>query len=321
MSITNTHKESYLLTKFKDKVKKLTMIIENTNGNEILHITHGNCTDGAASSLAVDEFYFNLENIENNSFKRIHGVYDRFSNNKPNTKGKHVIITDFSYSREVMEAIAEDAASVMLIDHHVSAQKDIGDLEYCYFDIEHSGGYLTWLIFMGEDVPELIRYIEDRDIWKWKLPYSKEINTGIALLGKDSDVLKVYLHEDMESHHQKGIVVLEYMESLITSKTRKNKVKLVNWGEYKVPLINNSTLISEVGNALAMKHPFSIQYFITKDEIVFSFRSTDAGVDLMTLNFCKGHRNAAGRSIDLEDINLNKLFSLEDVSEYLQSFN
>jgi len=86
-----------------------------------------------------------------------------------------------------------------------------------------------------------------------------------------------------------------------------------------VPMINNSYLISEVGNVLANQYPFSIQYFITGDSIVFSFRSTDAGVDLMTLGYPKGHRNAAGMSAKLKDIDLNYLLSTDDVGKYLTS--
>ena len=97
-------------------------------------------------------------------------------------------------------------------------------------------------------------------------------------------------------------------------------IKLVKFFGYEVPLFNNTNLISEIGNMLCREHPFSIQYFISEDVIVFSFRA-NGQVDLTTLGVPKGHPNAAGVSFKLTDIDLNKIFKCDDLGEYLNTIS
>ena len=42
-----------------------------------------------------------------------------------------------------------------------SSEKDCGDLDFCTFDMQHSGAYVLVLLFPEDKVPLLIRYIED----------------------------------------------------------------------------------------------------------------------------------------------------------------
>lgn len=35
---------------------------------------------------------------------------------------------------------------------------------------------ISWKAFNEESAPELVRYVQDRDLWQWKLPHSKGIN-------------------------------------------------------------------------------------------------------------------------------------------------
>lgn len=39
--------------------------------------------------------------------------------------GKHVLIGDFSFKRDVMEAIAAEAASIIVLDHHETAEAEL----------------------------------------------------------------------------------------------------------------------------------------------------------------------------------------------------
>ena len=70
----------------------------------------------------------------------------------------------------------EDANSLLIIDHHITAQNDLIEIpnENKIFDMNHSGAYLTWkYMFSDDNIPMLIRYIEDRDLWKHEVPDSK----------------------------------------------------------------------------------------------------------------------------------------------------
>jgi nanoRNase/pAp phosphatase (c-di-AMP/oligoRNAs hydrolase) len=46
----------------------------------------------------------------------------------PDVKGRAVVIADFSYKRDVMKQLYADAQRVTVLDHHVSAEKELAGL-------------------------------------------------------------------------------------------------------------------------------------------------------------------------------------------------
>lgn len=88
---------------------------------------------------------------------------------------RKVVVFDYSFPRELLEKLNEVATSFQVIDHHKSAKEALGDLDYCYFDMERSGAMLAWEACHDEPAPKLIEYIQDQDLWKWELPSSKFI--------------------------------------------------------------------------------------------------------------------------------------------------
>jgi uncharacterized protein len=100
-----------------------------------------------------------------------------------------VYILDFSYKRDVMKELISKMSQVIVLDHHKTAQAELEGLAAEFsdsfvhkspvivFDREKSGGRLTWEHFYGDrSVPLIVRMTEDRDLWRWKLPFSREIN-------------------------------------------------------------------------------------------------------------------------------------------------
>ena len=66
-----------------------------------------------------------------------------------------------------------------------SAQEALAGLPYAHFDMERSGAGMTWdAIHTDHDLhrerPWLVNYVEDRDLWRFKLPNSKEVNAYIS---------------------------------------------------------------------------------------------------------------------------------------------
>lgn len=100
------------------------------------------------------------------------------------TGTKQLFILDFSYSREVCDALATRYELVVL-DHHKTAQAALEDAPYAIFDMNKAGCELAWEhFFPAEPLPDLLTYVADRDLWVWELPYSKEVNAWIATLPK-----------------------------------------------------------------------------------------------------------------------------------------
>lgn len=75
-----------------------------------------------------------------------------------------------------------------MIDHHKTAHEDLAGLPFAEFDLEHSGAYLTWRHFFGEPVPKFIRYLEERDLWRFNLPDSKGVSQELRAYPFDFEV-------------------------------------------------------------------------------------------------------------------------------------
>ena len=67
-----------------------------------------------------------------------------------------------------------------ILDHHVTAQAALAGLLYAYFDMEEKAAR-CW---PGNGRtrsrhPRLLQYIQDKDLWEWRLPKSREINAAL----------------------------------------------------------------------------------------------------------------------------------------------
>lgn len=126
---------------------------------------HGDCVDGFASAFSC--WLYNKK--KGNKAKKITYIACQYQKQPPMLNNKNVLICDFSYKYNVLKNIMRDVNKIAILDHHQSAEKDLQQIpkENKIFDMKHSGAYITWAYFFGEDnVPLMIKYIEDNDIWK-----------------------------------------------------------------------------------------------------------------------------------------------------------
>lgn len=176
--------------------------------------------------------------------------------------GSDVLIVDFSYPRAVLEELRGRVRSLVVLDHHSTAKADLAGLDYARFDTSMSGAVLTWRHFFPTQlVPELIRYLQDRDLWQWLLPESKEVSAALRLYPFD---FKVWLElaENIDLLRQEGRVALRQVEQ--QARSLASKAVLRDVGGYTVPVVNATTYISEVGHFLLELNPeapFSASYF------------------------------------------------------------
>jgi hypothetical protein len=102
----------------------------------------------------------------------------------PCQDGENVIIVDFSFPREYLEALADRGCKVTVLDHHKTAWENLANLSArveAKFELQECGATLTWKhFFPDEPVPEFLNYVRDRDLWNWELELSEEINEAIA---------------------------------------------------------------------------------------------------------------------------------------------
>lgn len=259
-----------------------------------LCIYHGNCADGFGAAWvfktqADREFDFHA------------GVYQ---NEPPNVEGRDVYLVDFSYKRAVVEQIRERASRVVLIDHHKTAIEDLQPLIdskaiEALVDLNHSGAMLAWQWFHGPhmEAPALLKHIEDRDLWRFALAHTREIQANVFSYPYDFSVWDDLMNRPVEQLVAEGQAIerkhFKDIEELTKVVTREFTI-----GGHTVPVANLPyTLTSDAGHLLAKGKPFAGCYWDTPDGRVFSLRSTEEGLDVSAIAKAYGgggHRNASG---------------------------
>ena len=143
------------------------------NDPQPLVLYHGrNCPDGFAAALAAWLFYEGKAEMLGLDHGDIKSITDL-----PALEGRAVYILDFSFDEVILSGIEERAAKLVLLDHHKSAaEKLTGFACRCgvvHFDMSKSGARLAWEFFQPDRaLPDLVRFVEDRDIWVWQYPES-----------------------------------------------------------------------------------------------------------------------------------------------------
>lgn len=271
-------------------------------------IYHAGCIDGFTAAWVCHTYFKETPT----NIKYIPGVYQEKPKDKNGDeiifKNSSIYLVDFSYKKDYLKELLDNNNKVTIIDHHKSAYNDLKDFDHLflhkYFDLNHSGSMLCWKYFFGSksEPPLALKNIEDRDLWKFQLPQTKEV---VAALYSYEMTFEIW-DELMQNHN----IAKLYSEGL-TLERKFNKdckslveymTRSVKFEGYTVPLINVPHMYSsEVGNILAKNNLFSISYYDTPEHRKFSLRSTDEGVDVSEIAIKYGgggHRNAAGFKVD-----------------------
>jgi oligoribonuclease NrnB/cAMP/cGMP phosphodiesterase (DHH superfamily) len=224
-------------------------------------------------------------------------------------RDRDVYVVDFSFKRPVCDRIFGAAKRLVVLDHHKTAEAELAGASYAIFDMERSGAGITWDYFFGATMvgkvfsegqprPWLVDYVEDRDLWRFRLPKSREINAYVActpmtleawddLFGWDREVAAI---------HGAGALAFEQMCARKAAET----AQVVYFEGYDVPFVNvQYQLASVTAGLLAESAPFAVAWFQKADgTFQYSLRSRgDGGVDVSEVAKKYGgggHKAAAG---------------------------
>ena len=279
-----------------------------------LCIYHGGCDDGFAAAWAVHkalgdqvEFY--------------PGVYQK---EPPPHEARDIIFVDFSYKRPVLDAMADKANSILILDHHKTAAEDLVDLQkpppagvwieaswngtmsrslrmVALFDMERSGAALAWDYFIGGERPAFIEYIQDRDLWRKSLPHGDEFTIALRSYPQDFKVWD-FLAENMSNLMEEGHAIQRYYR--VRVEELKRSAYGATLGGYSCLIANAPYFAaSEVAGELAERGltQFGACYFeVERGRYQYSLRSRgDFDVSAIARQFGGGgHKAAAGFSAD-----------------------
>ncbi len=253
-----------------------------------LILYHAECADGFGAAWAIWRRYPGAE------YRPVkHGEAP-----PTNLAGHHIVMVDFSYNRPTLEAMAKDAASLVVLDHHITAEQALADLPYAYFDLNKSGAVLGWEWAHDEPAPWLLRYIQDKDLWHWVLPNSREISAALASYPFDFELWAQFEQRELE---REGRAILRYENELVTKLA--SQATLVQFEGATVPSVHSSVLTSQIGERLSADHPFCLIWHDRNGRRYFSMRSREDGTDVGAIAASfggGGHTHAAGFSVPLQ---------------------
>ncbi len=259
---------------------------EQTNPIPLV-IYHGQCRDGfcaawvARRALAEAEFY-----------PAAHGQ------TPPDVAGREVYVLDFSYPRSTMDRMAEEANSLTVIDHHKTAEEALRGAPYATFDMNRSGAGMAWdFFFPGRSRPWMVDYVEDRDLWRYRLPDSRSVNAYLSVLAFDFTVWDVEARDgDIDTATRLGAVV-ESKTGQYVREVAKNAYRTEFEGHQALVVNAPQVDISELLEHLAMAAPISIGWWRRADGLIsYGLRSRgDVDVSAIAKKYGGGgHAQAAG---------------------------
>lgn len=279
--------------------------------SELICIYHGNCADGFGAAYAV--------------WKKYGGgcTYHpgKYGEAPPDVTGMAVIMVDFSYKRDVILQMAEKADSILILDHHKTAEADLAFTEDDFkegdpcpvevtFDMEKSGAVLAWEHFHPDTkVPRLLQHVQDRDLWRFALEGTKEIQAAVF-----SYNYEFVVWDDLVNRCERNGYDLIDEGTAIMRKQMKDICEFLAAAEHtmvvaghRVPALNAPYFwSSEAGHIMCEGAAFAVCYWRTADGWTFSLRSHDDGLDVSEIALQYGgggHRNAAGFQVtDLRDL-------------------
>lgn len=268
------------------------MKIEKEEPKNIIAITHSHCHDGAGSAWVIDHYH----QEHNVTHYRIYpGNANKFIDEEEiNIENPIVFSADIGYTGESLQKLIKRFPNVIVIDHHISSYRSIikyynpdlsgEDLKFVNdlndnlkvdspllkklpsnynFDNNESGATLTWKYFYPEEpIPLTLQYIKDRDIWKFELPDSHVITTGLYELTpnmpdnnnweswenfiKDEDI-------NLERCKEVGLI----LETMSNRRMKELLYKVtpikINWKnkEWTCGLVNTTEDPSKLGNLIS----------------------------------------------------------------------
>lgn len=272
-------------------------------GAPVWVLYHADCVDGFSAAWVCWRWFCKTKGLEDVKFAAC-----RYGEGLPEVPdGCVVVMVDFSASAKVLEDLNGRSEAVLVLDHHKSAAAELSGLPYARFDMEKCGAVLAWEFFFPElDVPEFLLFVQDRDLWRWELPWSREFSMGLRLYDFDFGLWEELMSsaKAREEVIREGTPLLEYMWRECQAKAKK--AEKVMWDGRPGRMLNATQWISETCEAMLMHWEdaeFACCWFERGGKKIYSLRSRKgSGVDVSVMAHRRGgggHENAAGFSIEM----------------------
>lgn len=250
--------------------------------------------------------------------------------------GRDVYMADVCFETvEEIKEVCDRAKSLTILDHHATSEEVISEaLEeapipnlHWVIDINKSACRVVWEYLnaailakagqSAEDIdkaaPMVVKYVEDFDLYRFKLPLSREIHACYSSYPIKLEDWDHVVNLSWDDAVDEGRAIMRFQNKTIDECLRN--AYLVFFDNKVVPCINVSirSLVSDIGHQLCKKFPdcpFSITYYRRSDgRYKYSFRSED-GVSAKAAASTVGgggHGNASGATTIMAPIRLDEV--------------
>lgn len=169
---------------------------------------------------------------------------------------------------------------------------------YTYFDMERSGAGIAWDFFHpGATRPALVNHVEDRDLWRFAIPGTREIQATVFSYEYSFTLWDRLASMDPAELRKEGEAIERKHHKDVAELVRVCQRRMTIAG-HDVPVASLPyTLVSDAGHLMAQGEPFAACYWDLPDGRQFGLRSVDGGTDVSQIARHYGgggHANAAG---------------------------
>jgi hypothetical protein len=232
-------------------------------------------------------------------------------------QGDLVVFVDIAPRPRLAIELGEFAEQLVVLDHHLSAREIFEEDarlvpsllargHHVHFDLAHSGAVLAWQHFHpDEPVPALLSYVEDQDLWNWKLPESEAVNAAIGSYPREFETWDELAHRPWEELAAEGAPIVRAQRVEVGRTLRfAHPIRI---GGLDLEAVNALQYRSHVGHELAKRarygHAIGVVYRVVQERVDVSIYSIgELDVSRIAERFGGGgHRNASGFSVPLPE--------------------
>lgn len=276
---------------------------------------HGGCPDGLSAAAAV----WSLCTALDIPIKALPLGYDTatekilsYMAQYPETKA--YVFVDFTPPLEVIQQLRQRDKDVWIADHHETQApvlKQAGDLGcYVAYDTRASGAYITWKLVHNR-VPEIVKFVSERDTWTFSSPESELIGRGFLSVPSNRVEDWAELIERSEDDPQvlrdlalAGEVIGNVITKSLASPDETDFIQM-RLRDQVVLAVNAPLLRSDVLHEVLEGTDYDVvaAYNVMHNGVAFSLRSRKGTVNVGELAQQYGgggHAEAAGFRVPLE---------------------
>ncbi len=278
---------------------------------KVIGIYHKNCSDGTTAAAVLLKKFSDAKLFplglsfteEDLSF-----IY------KETVARADIYLLDIALVAEKLVEILDENNNIVILDHHIGAKEKMQQLADRHknityiFDNNKSGASLAWnYFFPDKELPEIIKYIEDSDLWKFKYGNDTKYTANyLSMYTNSPETLLRFFDENIKEIKENGKIITEYTDIQIDRLLRDTGNITLRIGEFITPAYNIISYESPIGNKISeARGVAAVMFFIKGNSVKFSIRSKEgqnpSALELAKLLGGGGHQNSAGAEISLKD--------------------